>query len=198
MLTSIGRADLAYALLHDERFPSWGYSVHRGATTIWERWNGWTEHDGFGPAAMNSFNHYSLGSIGEWLFSDVAGIAQTADSIGYQRLLIRPTPGGRIRAVRASYLAPLGRIATEWTLDDASLRLSVEIPPGIDALVVLPLSSAADVWLDGASILPGRAGEHDGQVAVVVSSGRHTFTCPAPRIAPPTANDNPADLGGES
>jgi alpha-L-rhamnosidase len=68
VLSEHGRSDLAYALLHQEEFPSWGYSIRHGATTIWERWDGWTEHGGFQSAAMNSFNHYSLGSIGDWLY----------------------------------------------------------------------------------------------------------------------------------
>ena len=77
VLADHGRADLAYALLQQEEFPSWGYSIRHGATTIWERWDGWTEHGGFQSAAMNSFNHYSLGSVGDWLFGRVAGIDQT-------------------------------------------------------------------------------------------------------------------------
>ncbi len=194
VLTAIGRSDLAYASLHDDRFPSWGYSVRRGATTIWERWNGWTEHDGFGPAAMNSFNHYSLGSIGEWLFSDVAGIAQAADSVGYNRLLIRPRPGGRIRAARTFYLAPRGTIATAWELDDATLRLSVEVPPGTDALVILPVSSDTDIRLDGTPLPPGRAGEYDRQVAIQVSSGSYTFTCPAPHGAAQASEHSQSEL----
>jgi alpha-L-rhamnosidase len=178
VLTAIGRADLAYALLHEDRFPSWGYSVRHGATTIWERWNGWTAEDGFAPAAMNSFNHYALGAIGEWLFADVAGIAQAPDSVGYRHLLIRPRPGGRLTAARASYLTPYGRVATDWELTGAALRLAVEVPPGDDALVVLPAAGGAGVRLDGAP--PERTESYDHQIAVRVGSGRHAFSCPAP------------------
>ena len=74
VLTEAGYADVAYRLLLNETFPSWGYSIRHGATTIWERWDGWTEERGFQTPLMNSFNHYSLGSVGQWLYEYVAGI----------------------------------------------------------------------------------------------------------------------------
>ena len=183
VLTVIGRQDLAFALLHDDRFPSWGYSVRQGATTIWERWDGWTEQDGFGPAAMNSFNHYSLGSIGEWLFADVAGIAQQPGSVAYRNLLVQPHVGGRLSSVRGSYLSPFGTIATGWDLDGGTVRLEVEVPPGSDAVVVLPTERIADVRLDGAEVPAGDATEHAGRPAVRIPSGRFSFTCPASTTA---------------
>ena len=74
VLTEAGYTDVAYRLLENETYPSWGYTVKNGATTIWERWDGWTEENGFQSPNMNSFNHYSLGSVGEWLYRYVAGI----------------------------------------------------------------------------------------------------------------------------
>ncbi|MDP8944702.1 MAG: family 78 glycoside hydrolase catalytic domain, partial [Actinomycetota bacterium] len=68
VLTEVGYTDVAYRLLENETYPSWGYTVKNGATTIWERWDGWTEENGFQSPNMNSFNHYSLGSVGEWLY----------------------------------------------------------------------------------------------------------------------------------
>ena len=65
---------MAYSFLNNDTYPSWGYSIKQGATTIWERWDGWTAEKGFQDPGMNSFNHYSLGSVGEWLFESVAGI----------------------------------------------------------------------------------------------------------------------------
>ena len=103
VLTETGaHADVAYRLLLNETYPSWGYTIKNGATTIWERWDGWTEENGFQTPDMNSFNHYSLGSVGEWLYRYVAGIDLGAP--GYGRILIRPRPGrwpdareGRVR-----------------------------------------------------------------------------------------------------
>ena len=72
-LTLSGHADVAYKLLLQDDYPSWLYPIQHGATTIWERWKGWTHQDGFFNPQMNSFNHYSLGSVGEWLFRHMAG-----------------------------------------------------------------------------------------------------------------------------
>ena len=72
-LSEIGYSDVAHRLLRNETFPSWGYSIRHGATTIWERWDGWTDTDGFQTPKMNSFNHYSLGSVGQWLYEYVGG-----------------------------------------------------------------------------------------------------------------------------
>jgi alpha-L-rhamnosidase len=138
VLTDHGRADLAYALLHRSDHPSWAYSIRHGATTIWERWDGWTEEHGYQSPAMNSFNHYALGSIGAWLYRDVAGIAQTKDSVAFRHLLIRPRPGGRLTWAQASYDSVRGRIATRWEIAAGELRLEVEIPPGAEATVHVP------------------------------------------------------------
>jgi alpha-L-rhamnosidase len=138
VLSEIGRDDLAFALLETDRYPSWLYSVRQGATTIWERWDGWTEHAGFQSVEMNSFNHYSLGSVGEWLYRYVAGIDQQPDSVAYQRLLIAPRVGGTITSASAAYESPRGRIAVSWTLVDEKVEVNVEIPPGATATVVVP------------------------------------------------------------
>ena len=90
-LSEMGYSDVAHRLLRNETFPSWGYSIRHGATTIWERWDGWTDTDGFQTPKMNSFNHYSLGSVGQWLYEYVGGIRAAAP--GYERVLIAPEPG---------------------------------------------------------------------------------------------------------
>lgn len=93
-LSSIGATDVAYTLLENDSYPSWGYSIKHGATTIWERWDGWTEEKGFQDPGMNSFNHYSLGSVGEWMASTVAGIDLDPKQPGYKHIIIHPEPGG--------------------------------------------------------------------------------------------------------
>jgi alpha-L-rhamnosidase len=89
-LTLAGHADVAYRLSLQDDYPSWLYPVKHGASTIWERWNGWTRADGFFNPQMNSFNHYSLGSVGEWLFRQVAGIELDPDLPGFQRFPLAP------------------------------------------------------------------------------------------------------------
>ena len=109
VLTEAGYADVAYRLLLNETFPSWGYSIRHGATTIWERWDGWTEERGFQTPLMNSFNHYSLGSVAQWLYEYVAGIRLDPERPGYEHVLIAPEPGG-LEWARATYHSVRGPI----------------------------------------------------------------------------------------
>ncbi|WP_431901100.1 family 78 glycoside hydrolase catalytic domain [Nonomuraea sp. bgisy101] len=131
VLSATGRPDLAHALLRRTDPPSWLHQVRNGATTVWERW------DGEGAPSMNSFNHYAFGSVGEWLYTGVAGIAQAPDSVAYRELVIRPLPGD-LSWARASYESARGRIAVSWERADEDFRLSVTVPPGASATVHLP------------------------------------------------------------
>ncbi len=96
VLSENGRLDTAYSLLYQQTWPSWLYPVTQGATTVWERWDGWTEESGFQDPGMNSFNHYAYGSVGAWLYSTVAGIEIDPARPGYKHAVLRPRPGGPI------------------------------------------------------------------------------------------------------
>jgi alpha-L-rhamnosidase len=170
VLTDHGHADVAYALLHQDEYPSWGYSIRHGATTIWERWDGWTDHGGFQSAAMNSFNHYSLGSIGDWLFGRVAGIDQTAESVAYRELLLRPTPGGRLTWARAEQRTARGDVACGWSLDRGRIAVTVTVPPGTTAVLELPTTDPRSVTEDGEP-----AGDRPGVAAVEPSTAGVTL-----------------------
>jgi alpha-L-rhamnosidase len=135
VLTEAGYADVAHRLLLNETFPSWGYSIRHGATTIWERWDGWTEQGGFQTPLMNSFNHYSLGSVAQWLYEYVAGIRPAKP--GYEHVLVAPNPGP-LEWARASYRSVRGPITSAWRQDGDVFRLDVEIPANVTATVVLP------------------------------------------------------------
>jgi alpha-L-rhamnosidase len=180
VLTAHGRSDLAYALLHQDDYPSWNYSVRHGATTIWERWDGWTQEHGFQSVAMNSLNHYSLGSIGEWLYRSVAGIAQTDSSVAFGDLEIRPVPGGRLTWARGSYESPHGLIETSWRIEAGVLSLCVSVPPGATASIWVPTPDPAVVRESGR--LLGDAPDvlatevRGGAVVCRVLSGRYEFT----------------------
>lgn len=137
-LTLNGRADVAYRLLLQDTFPSWLYPVKHGATTIWERWNGWTHEDGFFNPHMNSFNHYSLGSIGEWLFRHVAGIELDPEFPGFERFILRPFVDGSLTFARASYRTMHGEIRSEWRLEGRRLTWEIVIPPNTSATVTVP------------------------------------------------------------
>ncbi|MEO6089231.1 MAG: alpha-L-rhamnosidase C-terminal domain-containing protein, partial [Umezawaea sp.] len=184
VLADHGRPDLAYALLHQEEFPSWGYSIRHGATTIWERWDGWTEHDGFQAAAMNSFNHYSLGSIGDWLYGRVAGIDQTPDSVAYRELLLRPLPGGRLTWARAEQETARGRVACGWSLADGRITVTATVPPGSTVLLEIPTPDADSVRESDAPAAdqPGVLGVEPMATGVVLrlTSGSYVVSAIAP------------------
>jgi alpha-L-rhamnosidase len=130
-LARFGRADLAYDLLFQREFPSWGFSIDNGATTIWERWDGWTPDSGFQTAEMNSFNHYSLGSVGQWIFEGVAGIAQAEGSVGFADVVIAPQIDPRLDWVNGRLQTVRGEIRTRWERDGDDVLLVVTVPPGV-------------------------------------------------------------------
>ncbi len=181
VLTEAGFTDVAYRLLENETYPSWGYTVKNGATTIWERWDGWTEENGFQSPNMNSFNHYSLGSVGEWLYRYVAGI--DLGSPGYGRIVIRPRPGGSLTHARAEYDSVRGRISSFWRIEGDRFVLEALVPPNINATVYVPTTHDVSEGgrpveeADGVEIV--RAGE--GETVLDVGSGRYEF---AGRMAP--------------
>lgn len=134
VLADTGHLDVAYALLFQDTEPSWLAMIDRGATTIWEQWNGIDEHG----QAHESLNHYSKGSVITFLHQYVAGLRQNDDSAAYRRILIEPRPGGGITSAQARLAAPLGRIESTWHIDVTRFVLEVTIPPGCAAEVRLP------------------------------------------------------------
>lgn len=179
VLTAMGYADVAGRLLTNEDYPSWLYPILHGATTIWERWNGWTLADGFFNPQMNSFNHYSLGSVAEWLYQDLAGIELDPVVPGFKKLMIKPHVTGGLDHAFARYRSMHGTIESDWRLVDGDLELDVCIPANTQATVYYP-SHPESVVLEGdapANQSPGvRALEHDGAYAIFeVTSGRYQF-----------------------
>ena len=136
VLSAHGKTDTAFKLLAQTSWPSWVYSVTQGATTIWERWDGWTEERGFQDAAMNSFNHYAYGSIGAWLYQNVAGLEPGLP--GYKHIVIKPQPGGSLTWTHASLASPYGQIAVSWRLEGETLKLEVIVPPNTTATLKPP------------------------------------------------------------
>ncbi|GHO89882.1 glycoside hydrolase family 78 protein [Dictyobacter formicarum] len=146
VLTNSGYSEVAFQLLNNETFPSWGYSIKHGATTIWERWDGWTTDKGFQNPAMNSFNHYSLGSVGQWLFQYVAGINTDPEQPGYQHIQLRPYPGDDLSYVKAEFMSIHGKIASAWQKDGSTLTFTVTIPANTTATIALPATNNAQIF----------------------------------------------------
>jgi alpha-L-rhamnosidase len=150
VLADIGRPDLVYDLLLRTEFPSWGYMIAKGATTIWERWNGDT-----GDVAMNSFNHYALGAVSGFLFRRIAGIDAAAP--GFREIRVAPVLDPRVRTAGADYDSVLGRISTDWTWDPGrSFDLAVTVPPNATARVILPAALGRLARQGGADALSHR------------------------------------------
>ena len=142
VLTRFGRLDIAYRLLNQRAWPSWLYPVLHGATTIWERWDGWTEEKGFQDPSMNSFNHYAYGAVGDWLYAVVAGIEADPEKPGYKHIIFRPRPGGGLTSARAELESPHGLIRSAWSIEGGRFRWEIVVPPNTTATVFVPGSEA--------------------------------------------------------
>ena len=187
VLTKIGRDDVACALLLQDEFPSWLFSVKHGATTIWERWNGWTPETGPHPdISMNSFNHYALGSCGSWMFTRLGGLETTGRDPAYSKLFIQPVIREAARAgithASATHDSIRGRIACAWRVDGARTTLDVTIPANTTAIVVMPLGPRG---INGARELATPVADIDGLLDMIaddtvvvleLGSGDYAFT----------------------
>ena len=132
-LAETGHADVAYELLFQDTPPSWLAMIGKGATTVWELWQG-IDDDG---VPHGSLNHYSKGAVISFLHRYTAGI-RLGDGPAYRAFRVQPVPGGGITAASAAHESPYGRIESSWTLDRGLLHLDVLVPPGTGAEVVLP------------------------------------------------------------
>lgn len=150
-LEDTGHLDIAYKLLEQETYPSWLFPVKNGATTIWERWDGWTPDKGFQSIGMNSFNHYAYGAVGDWMVRSVAGLETEEDPPGYQVIVFRPRPGGSLTSASASLQTAGGVVAIEWKLDGDILRVQTTRPASCSARFDPP----ADYDFSDTTIQPG-------------------------------------------
>ncbi|MFI5841798.1 family 78 glycoside hydrolase catalytic domain [Catenuloplanes sp. NPDC051500] len=163
VLASHGHLDTAYRILQQPDYPGWGYMNSRGATTIWERWDGIRPDGTLQTPDMNSFNHYGLGSVGDWLYRSVGGLAPSAP--GYRQILIAPQPGGTLTSASSALDTPYGRASSSWRKAGGRLTLDVVIPP----------NTSATVRLAGATTVPPQAVAW-GQGEYRLPPGTYTFT----------------------
>jgi alpha-L-rhamnosidase len=138
VLEKTGHLDVAYKLLEQETFPSWLFPVNNGATTIWERWDGWTPEKGFQDKGMNSFNHYAYGAVGAWMVQSVAGLELDPNEPGYKHVIFRPRPGGTITWAKASLQTIFGLAAIHWELKGPELHINLTVPASSRATLSLP------------------------------------------------------------
>ena len=137
--------DEAYLLLNRKEYPSWLYPVTKGATTIWERWDGIKPDGTFQNPGMNSFNHYAYGAIGDWMYRVVAGIQIDEANPGYKHIVIEPRPGGGLTSAKASVETMYGLVASGWEITGDKLTLKVQIPANTTATVKLPNGKVEEI-----------------------------------------------------
>lgn len=149
VLTETGHLDVAYDLLMQKSWPSWLYPVTKGATTIWERWDGWTDDKGFQDIGMNSFNHYAYGAIGAWIYSVVSGI-QIVEP-GYKKSRIAPKPGGGLTHAHGTLETVHGTISSRWKIEGDTFELTAIVPPNTRSTLALP----AEYGGESVEVAPG-------------------------------------------
>ena len=168
-LANHGHADVAYRLLLNETYPSWGYMLSKGATTWWERWNGDT-----GDPAMNSYNHYAFGSVIAWVYRYSAGIDTSLNAPGFKEIIVHPHLDSRMPAARAEYESVYGKIISDWKgSSDGPFSLHLVIPANASAKVFLPARTGSRVTERGK---PVESKLQDGTALVNVGSGTYDFS----------------------
>lgn len=179
-LQMAGHPELAYKLVLNKTYPSWLQQVIWGSTTMWERWDGWRPDKGFQDPGMNSFNHYWLGCVSEWLFTQAAGIDSAGP--GFERITIRPeiaNPETGFRWVKASYGSIRGAIASAWKIDQGRFELNVTVPGNSLATVYVPAGNPGGVSENGkpASQAPGVKflRQEGGRAVFEIGSGQYAF-----------------------
>jgi len=167
-LADHGRSDVAYRLLLNDTYPSWGYMLSKGATTWWERWNGDT-----GDPSMNSYNHYAFGSVIAWVYRYAAGIDTPPDAPGFKEIVIHPHLDSRMTSARAEYESVYGKIISDWSGTPAGpFSLKVTIPANASAKVFLPAIPGAHLTEGGNALESEQEG---GSRVVMIGAGSYNF-----------------------
>ena len=180
VLTANGRPDLAYTIATQSTYPSWGYMVEKGATTIWELWNGDTA-----DPAMNSGNHVMLvGDLGIWLYENLAGIKSDPDQPGFKHIIMRPEPVEGLAFARASHRSPYGLIASDWQKKDGAFCWNITVPANASATVFVPAKAIASVTEGGKPAAQARGVQflrmEPGRAVFTVGSGSYSFQSATP------------------
>jgi alpha-L-rhamnosidase len=182
LLTRNGNSDLAYDIAVQTTYPSWGYMIENGATTLWELWQ---KREG---PSMNSHNHPMFGSVGAWLYKALTGINMTPGSVGFEKVLLQPQMVRDLRHASGSVLTLRGEVGCTWSRTDRSVRVEAVVPVGSSAEIVIPefnlrnvkvTEGGKAVWENG-KYAAGSAGvegavEKDGLIRIKVGSGRYVF-----------------------
>ena len=182
VLSDNGYGDVAYRMLQQITYPSWLYSVDQGATTIWERLNSYTHTDGFGGNnSMNSFNHYSFGAVGAWMYNYSLGIERDEDFQGFKRFVLQPEPDptGQMTFAKGHYDSMYGRIESSWEIEGGACHYRFTVPCNTTATLYLR-SPSVDMLTEGGKAVKDAAGVEylgidRGKVKLELQPGRYHF-----------------------
>jgi alpha-L-rhamnosidase len=165
VLADHGHVDVAYQILQQPDYPGWGYMIAKGATTIWERWDGIRPDGSLQDPGMNSFNHYGLGSVGDWLYRQVGGVAPAAP--GYAQVLLAPKPGRTLTSASSDLTTAYGRVRSSWSRSGSAITLQVVVAANTSATVRVPGSTVTSAPAEAVPV---------GGTSYVVGAGTYTFT----------------------
>jgi hypothetical protein len=190
-LTSIGRTDLAYQILAKTDYPSWGYWIGLGATTMWEHWDSVNADGSINTHSynypMNSLNHANLGACAEWFYRGILGIDLLEP--GFRKILIAPQPGGGLTSAQGYYDSIYGPISNAWTYNGNTFEMAVTIPPNTTARICVPTTNASAITESGvpAASAPGVTfvGVSNNAAIYNVGSGNYLFSSPLVISPPP-------------
>jgi alpha-L-rhamnosidase len=169
-LTKTGHAALAYRLLLNTAYPSWGYLVDHGATTMWERWNG---NQMLGDPSMNSFNHYAYGAVADWMYRYAAGVDTTPLDAGFHTVVLHPVFDARLGHLAFSYSSTYGVIRSSWSIKDKVAHWDVTIPANTTGWLRLSSSEAKQYKLSGMPL------DGSNLIRQIAQHGRSGFELPA-------------------
>jgi alpha-L-rhamnosidase len=179
-LTRNDHHDEACRLINIRTAPSWGYMVDMGATTIWERIDGFIKGRGFQDPNMNSFNHMAFGSVGEWIWRVLVGINPDEANPGYKHFIIRPQPGAGLSWLKGSYESIYGTISCNWNFNDNLFQCNVTIPVNTSATIYLPAKDELSILESNREVADNKnlkiLGKENGFVLLEVNSGNYSFT----------------------
>jgi alpha-L-rhamnosidase len=174
-LTKAGHADLAYKLLLNTHYPSWGYLVEHGATTMWERWNGDQMKS---DPSMNSYNHYAYGAVADWIYRYAAGVDASPLDAGFHTIVLHPVFDARLGHLAFDYASAYGQIHSDWTVTGATAVWKVTIPANTTGWLSVSAGEAEKYKLEGTSLSANKlakATTHGQQSGFALAPGSYSF-----------------------
>ena len=180
VLSDTGHAEVAYRLLLNRKYPSWGYLIDHGATTTWERWNGDQMR---GDPSMNSYNHYAYGAVGEWIYRYAAGVDTVPTDSGFHTVYLHPNFDRRLGAIDFSYQSPYGLVRSAWQVRQGRVTWHVIIPANSTATLPIAVAEEFSLTLDGHPLRRDSKVHAVGSNLYELPSGSYSFKGVLPSAA---------------